>query len=125
VALESANPAFTVQAIGGGEQDASKAAPGCIGAVSAAPDFRLDWQGPPAPLRLFFSGEGDPTLVLLGPDGIFRCSDDSPGSQMPLIDLPAPSPGAWFIWVGSYDPAATVPGTLTITGDLSQTPVTP
>jgi serine protease Do len=125
VTLASADPAFTVQAIGGGEQDASKAAPGCIGAVSAAPDFRLDWQGPPAPLRLFFSGEGDPTLVVIGPDGVVRCSDDSLSSQMPLIDLPAASAGAWFVWVGSFDPAATVPGTLTITADVTQTPLTP
>ncbi|HYO87974.1 MAG TPA: hypothetical protein VER79_04955 [Candidatus Limnocylindrales bacterium] len=125
VVLSSARPPYTVAAIGGGEQDASKASPECVGAVSAAPDFRLDWEGAPIPLRVFFTAQGDPTLVLLGPDGVFRCSDDSNNSQMPIVDIPAAAPGAHFIWVGSFDPAATVPGTLVITEDLSQTPAAP
>lgn len=125
VALVSANPAYVVAAVGGGAQDASKAAAGCVGAVSAQPDFRLDWQGAPVPLRIFFAGQGDPALVVLGPDGVFRCNDDSHFSQMPTVDIAAAAPGAWFIWVGSYDPAAITPGTLTITEDLTQTPVNP
>ncbi len=125
VTLTSAIPAHTVAAIGGGEQDSSKASPECVGAVSAQPDFRADWQGAAVPLRVFFTSESDSTLVLLGPDGVFRCNDDSYSSQMPTVDIPAAAPGAYFIWVGSFDPAATVPGTLVITEDLNQTPVTP
>ena len=121
-ALNSANPPYVVAVTGGGTQDASKANPACTGAVSAQPDFRFDWGGAAVPLRLFVVGEGDPTLVVLGPDGIFRCNDDSSSSVFPTVDIQAALPGAHAVWVGSYDPAVTAPGWLTITEDLSQTP---
>ncbi|MBL8147425.1 MAG: hypothetical protein JNL34_13655 [Anaerolineae bacterium] len=123
-ALNSANPPHVVAVTGGGTQDASKANAACTGAVSAQPDFRFDWGGPAVPLRLFVVGDGDPTLVVLGPDGVFRCNDDS-SSVFPTVDVPAALPGAYAVWVGSYDAAVTAPGWLTITEDLSLTPVGP
>lgn len=123
VILAGASPAYIVAVTGGGEQDVSKAAPECVGAVSAQPDFRLDWEGAPVPLRIFFAGEGDPALAVLGPDGILRCNDDSYFSQMPTVDITTAARGSWFIWVASYDPAAAAPGRLFITEDLAQTPV--
>ncbi|MFN8379586.1 MAG: hypothetical protein U0452_13040 [Anaerolineae bacterium] len=124
-ALNSGNPPYVVAVVGGGEQDASKANSSCVGAVSAQPDFRFDWGGAAIPLRLFVTGEGDPTLVVLGPDGVFRCNDDSSNSVFPTVDIPAALPGAYAVWVGSYDTAATAPGRLTITEDLTQTPAVP
>lgn len=121
-ALNSANPPYVVAVIGGGVQDASKADPSCVGAVSAQPDFRFDWGGAAIPLRLFVTGEGDPTLVVLGPDGVFRCNDDSNYSVFPTVDIPAALPGAYAVWVGNYDAAATAPGQLTITEDITSVP---
>jgi hypothetical protein len=109
----------------GGPQDASKADPTCVGAVSAAPDFRLDWGGAPTPLRFFVTGEGDPTLVVLGPDGVLSCNDDSQASVYPTVDVPVAQAGAYFVWVGSFDPAVSSPGQLHITDDLSRNPLTP
>jgi len=124
-ALNSANPPYVVSVNGGGTQDASKADAACTGAVSAQPDFRFDWGGAAIPLRLFVTGEGDPTLVVLGPDGVFRCNDDSTNSVFPTVDIPVALPGAYAVWVGSYDAAITAPGLLTITEDLTLTPVGP
>ncbi len=123
--LASANPPHIVAVIGGGDQDASKASPDCVGAVSAPPDYRFDWTGAAVPLRLFVTGEGDPTLVVLGPDGIFRCSDDSYDSVMPTVDLAAALSGAYFVWIGSFDATLTAPGRLIITDDLNRTPLNP
>lgn len=121
-ALSSANLPYVVAVIGGGLQDASKAYAACTGAVSTQPDFRFDWGGAAVPLRLYVTGEGDPTLVVLGPDGVFRCNDDSNASVFPLVDIPAALPGAYAVWVGSYDAATTAPGRLTITEDLNSVP---
>ena len=54
----------------------------------------------------------DPYLLILGPDGQYRCNDDARlprySGIMPVIDFVDPLEGRYLIWVGNYqqDPSA-------------------
>ena len=123
--LISALAPHTVQGIAGGSVDASALGGGCTGWVSTNADYRVYWSGGFGTLRFFFVGDADSTLIVLGPDGVLRCSDDSFGSFNPTVDFPSAQPGAYHVWLGSFAQGSTALGTLTVTEDLSRSPATP
>jgi serine protease Do len=109
----------TAAVVAGGTVDASYLGGGCVGFAARAPDFRLNWSGSSAELRILFEGddgEGDPTLIVNAPDGSWTCNDDAePGTLDPMVVVPNPAPGQYDIWVGSYARGAFISGTLSVT----------
>ena len=88
--------------------------PGCTGFATSAPDYRIQWAGP-TPLRVFFVGEGDATLVVNTADGQWMCSDDASGTPNPMVDVPDAPAGQYDIWIGSYSATDAISGYLMVT----------
>jgi serine protease Do len=109
----------TAAVVAGGTVDASYLGGGCVGFAARAPDFRLNWSGSSAELRILFEGddgEGDPTLIVNAPDGSWTCNDDAePGTLDPMVVVANPAPGQYDIWVGSYARGAFISGTVSVT----------
>ncbi len=93
----------TVEVISGGSVDvgALNLGTGCYGYAAGAPDYRINWSGSVANLRVFFAGEGDTTLIVNLPDGTWACNDDFSGLS-PLVNIANPAAGTYNIWVGSF-----------------------
>lgn len=87
----------------------------CSGLVSgAAPEFIFRYSGASDDLRIFFEGDGDTSLVVVGEESV-SCSDDSASGENgnPVVDLVNPA-GLYGVWVGRFDPTTPVNGVLTI-----------
>jgi hypothetical protein len=115
---------FETAITSGGYVDVSYLGAGCAGFATAAPDFRLRWDGTSSMLRIMFlaASEDDTTLVVNLPDGSFLCNDDAVSGELnPMVELLEPAAGIYDIWVGSYAADAFVGGTLRIT-ELGLTP---
>jgi hypothetical protein len=111
---------YAIDLVAGGDVNAASALGGACtgqaaGFVAQAPDFRLNYTSGSYALRVFFTGNGDTTLVINAPDGLWYCDDDSGGSGHPLINFGSPLTGQYDIWVGSFQSGQFVEGTLTIT----------
>ncbi len=121
-ALQSgfAQDPFMVEITSGGPVSISQAVGGVCsgianGYATAAPDYRLQYTAGNYNLRIFFLGDGDTTMVINAPDGSWYCDDDGGGLLQPMVTFTSPMSGQYDIWVGSYSPAAYVPGSLYIT----------
>ncbi|MCB0096196.1 MAG: hypothetical protein KDE46_10770 [Caldilineaceae bacterium] len=93
--------------------------PNCPGGIiPARPDVVLNWKEDATVdmLRVFFVSTGDPTLVVVQPDGSLLCNDDlNPLMLDPYLEIPHPQTGRYAIYVGSYEGNAHVPGFLVFT----------
>lgn len=101
--------------------------PSCPGGIiPARPDVVLNWKEDASVdlLRIFFISTGDPTLVVVTPDGSLLCNDDlNPLMLDPFVAIPNPQSGRYAIYVGSYEGNAHVPGFLVFTS-LNLNPAT-
>jgi len=89
----------------------------CAGYVTAAPSYRIFYDGT-APLTFGVTpADGtDTTLVVADPDGYWFCSDDENGTLDPEIVIDPGYAGQYDIWVGTFaGDGTTAPTTLTIT----------
>lgn len=95
----------------------------CTGFVDAVPTLTFIWSGEAQPLRIFFESDQDSTLVVAAPDGSFLCNDDFAGASNlnPLVEIAMQS-GPYAIYIGSFAPAMSVTGTLTITEETTTEP---
>lgn len=86
----------------GGHIEASSVSNGCVGQISASPDYRLRYTAGSYPLTISAVSEVDTTLVVNGPDGRWTCDDDSGGDFDPKVTFGSPRSGVYDIWVGTY-----------------------
>ena len=94
--------AVTVTA--GGEYNAYQI-PGCVGSISRAPDYRVNFTAGQAGLPLIFSAQSDAdtTLVINDAGGNWVCDDDGGNAGFnPSITFQNPPSGQYDVWVGSY-----------------------
>ncbi|MDQ3493684.1 MAG: hypothetical protein M3452_10575 [Chloroflexota bacterium] len=86
---------------------------GCSGYATSAPIFSVNYtSGSLSLLRFYFIGSrGDSTMIINNPGGSYVCVDDSFGTLNPTIDFNTPSSGRYDVWIGSFAPGGTVPGT--------------
>ncbi len=110
---------FTVELLSGGEVNVGELLEGICegparGHASMEPSFRLHYQAGSFPLRIYFLGEGDTTLVVHAPDGRWYCDDDDAGDYNPLLAWDDPLSGPYTIWVGTYGAGEQIPGALHI-----------
>ncbi len=96
----------------------------CNGLIAAVPDHILRWPAEGEALRIYFEGDADSTLLVVGPGGAVACSDDvEQGANInPLIALDNAPAGPYLIWVGRFNPDAPVTGQLTVTSDAAAVP---
>jgi hypothetical protein len=90
---------------------------GCAGLLADKPDYTFDWSGQSKNLRIFFEGELDSSLLVLGPNGLAICNDDAEaGANVnPVVDVSNPAEGTYLVYVGRLNPTQPVKGKLTIT----------
>jgi hypothetical protein len=96
--------------------------PSCQGFVSARPNVVVNVTAAVPFVRVYAAGSGDTTLHLLGPDGQWRCADDTFGVH-PGIDGPLPV-GTWRLWVGTHAAGPTVRALVTVTAANTRQPST-
>jgi hypothetical protein len=95
----------------------------CAGLVGN-PDFVFSLAGQPKNLHLYFEGDGDATLLVLGPKDAVWCNDDTEQgtNANPVVDIPNPSEGAYAVFVGRLDPTKPINGRLAITDAVPEQP---
>jgi len=107
-----------VEIIAGGTINADYLGNGCIGYLSIAPDFRVNWSGLSSELRFKFIADEhgkDATIVINRPDGSWTCNDDESEADVnPGLTIENPEPGQYDIWIGSYAENDQFPGSLYI-----------
>ncbi len=90
----------TATGTAGGSLMANTMDPSCRGNVPAVPQHTLMLGSDFSNLRILVNSAGDPTLVIRGPDGVYRCNDDHNGLQ-PEVSGQFPQ-GTYQIWVGVF-----------------------
>lgn len=85
----------------GGAIQASTLNSTCRGWVSSTPDHIFMAAGNFTNLRVLVGSDQDTTLVIQRPDGQYMCNDDTEGTN-PIVSGAFP-PGAYKIWIGSYN----------------------
>lgn len=94
---------------------------GCAGLVTGAPSYTFNWVGESDSLRIMFEGDGDSSLLVLGPELQYGCNDDSAeGNQNPVLDISNPVQGLHAVYVGRISPEAPVTGVLSITDQTDE-----
>ena len=88
----------------------------CAGLVGN-PDFVFNLAGQSKNLRVFFEGDRDATLLVLGPKDMTACNDDAEKgvNANPQVDIANPAEGTYAVFVGRLDPTKPVIGKLTVT----------
>lgn len=90
----------SVSLVAGGSVRTSRA--GCRAYVADAPDIVLDYRATVYALNIYVQSSVDTTLLVNRPDGTWMCDDDGGNGNNPLISFPAPMPGEYAIYVGTF-----------------------
>ncbi|MBK8171914.1 MAG: hypothetical protein IPK60_16405 [Sandaracinaceae bacterium] len=101
----SPNP-VRVEAVAGGSIQARTSNPGslCPGWIALRPDLNFTLAAAESQFRISVAeaeSNQDTTLVVIGPDGEWRCNDDTDGNR-PALTYPTAPPGMYHVWIGSY-----------------------
>ena len=89
--------AHTFNGNAGGPNSANALNPMCFGQIAAAPDHVLEVQAAQH-LNLAVLSQGDLTLTVQGPNGVFYCNDDDNGLNPGIHETFAP--GTYNVYVG-------------------------
>lgn len=97
----------------------------CNGYIGETPDFTFAWSGKADELRVFFEGDADTTLLVVGPNGKVSCADDvaTGKNSNPLLVIPNPVEGNYAVYVGRLNSENPVTGQLTVTDAGDAAPV--
>ena len=90
--------------------------PSLTGSVASKPDFDLYYRTSGwTQLTIIVDSPYDTMLLVNDPHGNWLFDDDSYGGGNPMIVIPNAPDGLYDIWIGSFDGANGLPGTLYIT----------
>jgi hypothetical protein len=129
LAVAATGGATSVAINAGGIFHAGLVGDDCAGYITAPADVRVRLSAGAGPMEIEVRAQADTTLVVRGPDGVWRCDDDAAGFPNPWLRYETPAAGAYDIWVGTYargiDPAArttfpTVPATLVVAAGIGE-----
>ena len=113
------DPTF-VSVNGGGEVDAGLLSAKCKGYINRQPVATVRYPGGAKQVRTFFYSDGDPTLLVLTPDGKVLCNDNASEQILdPFLALDNPIAGDYRIWVGSAAKNQLIPGVLVFSANES------
>lgn len=93
---------YVVNVTAGGSINASRLGGACVGMISSAPDFRVNYTAGGLALTMRVRSQSDVTLVINNPDGSWYCNDDLPGGTNPGVVYRTPASGGYDIWVGTF-----------------------
>ena len=95
---------YVVSLTAGGFNDAGAISAECVGYISEAPSFELEFNNPLAPIAIFVISSADATIVINDPADQWHCNDDflEDGDTTPGINFEYPMSGIYDIWVGTY-----------------------
>lgn len=97
-----ADEPLSIEVQAGGSSPASSYAPGCAGNIqSDEADIFVDVLPGLSALSLYAMSEVDLTLVVVAPDGVVHCDDDTRGTD-PAVRLSEPTPGVYAVWIGLW-----------------------
>lgn len=86
------------------------------GSVAKKPDFDLYYTSTGAStLTIIVRSNYDTMLLVSDPDGNWLFDDDGGGGRDPMVRIPNAKGGLYDIWIGSFDGARGLPGTLYVT----------
>ncbi len=103
-----------------GGDPASGLGAGCAGSIAASrPDVVVSLAGDEPVLHLDAAAEVDTTLVVIDPDGVVHCNDDSFGLDPAITIAPAPA-GDYAVWVGLYGAETGATAQLTVGRDAPE-----
>lgn len=126
VTLDSAIEPHRVNAVAGGDQDATTlGGTDCVGFITSNPDYRVVWNGRATTLRFYFTGMADASLVVMDPLGRVSCNNDAFATVSPALDIPDAPAGAYNIWLGTPTVFGNVSGILHVTEDLNRSLTNP
>ncbi len=74
----------------------------CRGYVTDAPTFVLEYVDAASYLHFTTEGSDDLTMVVLAPDGLWYCDDDTGEGLNPDVSFVNPEDGFYYVWVGTY-----------------------
>jgi len=95
----------------------------CNGFIGQTPDLVFDWSGEADALSVYFEGDGDSTLMVVGPGERVLCNDDAAEDNAnPLVIVSDPVEGRYAVFVGRVHPEETVTGVLTVTDAANAQP---
>jgi heat shock protein HslJ len=97
----------------------------CNGFIGETPDYTFAWTGATGELRIFFEGDADTTLLVVGPNGTVWCADDvlTGENSNPLLAISDPVEGNYAVFVGRLNSENPVTGRLTVTDAADAEPV--
>jgi hypothetical protein len=114
---------FTVGITAGGPVNANYLGSGCFGYTTSAPSFSVNYTSGAFPLlRFYFIGSADTTMIINSPSGTYRCIDDSYGTLNPTLDFNSPGSGRYDVWIATFNPGASIAGTLYVTENSANHP---
>jgi hypothetical protein len=95
----------------------------CTGYINAQPSAFVQVTGAVPAVRVLFESPVDSTLLIVRiSDGAYACADDMGGGLNPVLDVFDVEPGDYAVFIGGFDPAQSISGTLTLTTDLNAMP---
>ena len=95
----------------------------CGGMIGDQADFVIDVPEGTAALRIMFEAEQDSSLVVVHADSTFCADDDTETRNAnPVLDLEAPEPGLYGIYIGRFNEDEPITGMLTVTTDPTLAP---
>lgn len=96
----------------------------CPGFINNYIDFSFTWTGVTPNLRIFFEGDGDAGLLVVGPGDIVYCNDDLAGADNlnPMVNIVNPPTGNFLVYVARLNPEVPVSGMLTVIESTEQLP---
>lgn len=86
---------------GGFESASERFGAQCEGMIGVQPDHVLE-VGEPLTLRIYVEAYSDPSLIVVGPDGVAYCDDDSHGELQPELTHLFEA-GVYSIYVGELE----------------------
>jgi hypothetical protein len=88
----------------------------CPGYINNFIDYSFTWAGVTPNLRIFFEGDGDASLLVVGPGDTVYCNDDVAGKTNlnPMVNIVNPPEGTYLVYVGRINPELPVSGMLTV-----------
>ena len=91
----------------------------CVGRISDAPDYKVNYTAGGFPLVFESFGSADTTLIVNDANGNWHCDDDSgPGLNARLV-ISEPGTGRYDIWIGTFG-ESTAPAKLTVSEMLPE-----
>ncbi len=85
----------------------------CVGRISDAPDYKVNYTAGGFPLVFESFGSADTTLIVNDANGNWYCDDDSGAGLNARLIISEPGSGRYDVWIGTFG-ESTAPAKLSV-----------